>query len=105
MYDKKYWREQFPLQIAGYGNFASAKVTLYTGEIHLVRKVMKTEDGYGIFEMYLDATGNPPIIESTSNTFDFDTSTPFNSLSVSLPYENIASVTVKLASDAAAIVH
>jgi hypothetical protein len=61
--------------------------------------VVKTEDGYGIFEMHLGMSGTAPLISSTSDSYDFDTTMVFNSKSVSLPYENIADVNIKLSSD------
>jgi hypothetical protein len=104
MFDKKYWREQFPLYVQGYGGVVSVRVrTQY--EDYLLRRVAKTEDGYGIFEMYLDASGEAPLISSTSDTYDFDTTMIVSSKSVHLTYEAITDVNIKLARDPRAIVH
>lgn len=98
-FDKKFWREELPLLIQGYGGYCAVRLLTYWSEDgpgdYLVRQVMKTDDGYGIFDVYLDSRGDSPIISGTSSTSDFDIDMPFTSKAVSLPYENVADVQVK----------
>jgi hypothetical protein len=93
-FDKKYWREDLPLLIQGYGGYCAVRVSTYWsqegGGEYLIRRVMRTDEGYGIFDVYLDSKGNSPIISGTSSTSDFDIDMPATSKAVSLPYENIA---------------
>ncbi len=48
-----------------------------------------------MFDCYSNTAGECPIIHSTSDTHDFDVDTPFTSMTVAFPYENIADVQVK----------
>ena len=106
MFDKKYWRERFPLDVQAYGGpgFAAARIRTYTEGDYALKKVAKTEDGYGVFEVHLSARGDAPIIASTSDTYDFDFEMAFGSMTVTLPYENIADVNIKLANDSSVAV-
>ena len=98
-FDKNYWREELPLLIQGYGGYCAVRLLTYWSDDgagdYLVRQVMKTDDGYGIFDVYLDSKGASPIISGSSSTSDFDIAMPSTSKAVSLPYENIADVQVK----------
>src|SRR5262249_39716004 len=100
MFDQKYWRTHFPLAVAAHGGEKAcvARVLTYydrpgAGD-YLLKGVVKTEEGYGIFEVYLNAQGKSPIQASTSSTHDFSLDTIVSSKTVSLPYENIADVQI-----------
>ncbi len=66
---------------------------------------MKTGDGYVSLNVYHDASGNSPIIASSSSEHDFDVGMPVGYHNITVAFEDIALVQVVAGASDDTIVH